>query len=220
MPTVKLQNGKVLLKDGKVSCTCCDPEPSCCMYPASGLGDSYAEDDLPDAVELTYDFAEGTIMTRDGAQYTEDEFGIYRINRVADGTDDCGESGPKWRLQIKDGDDNWVTDNCTNCLIVPGFVEDQFADCYEISGGTSGTVSRVSLCDWAGIDSEGDPMTLRYLETPYSSMSGLHFWELVATFQDEEMPLELNSYNTINNTPVGSYTDSDGTPGVFTVTEC
>jgi hypothetical protein len=27
MPTIKLQNGKVILKDGKVSCSCCDTEP-------------------------------------------------------------------------------------------------------------------------------------------------------------------------------------------------
>jgi hypothetical protein len=32
MPTVKLQAGKVILKNGKVSCTCCG---SCCFYPAS-----------------------------------------------------------------------------------------------------------------------------------------------------------------------------------------
>jgi hypothetical protein len=156
MPTVKLQNGKVILKGGKVSCSCCAVEPDCCMYPADGLGDTYEAADLPDEVALTYDFAEGTIMTRDGEQYTEEEFGIYRINRIADGTDDCGESGPKWRLQIKDGEGNWFTDNCTDCLIVPGFVEDQFADCYEVDfDGVGVIVTRISLCRWEGFSGSG-----------------------------------------------------------------
>ena len=207
MPTVKLHSsGKVILKDGKVSCTCCEPEPDCCMYPADGLGDSYTEDDLPDAVELTYDFAEGTIMTRDGAQYTEDEFGIYRINRVADGTDDCGESGPKWRLQIKDGEGNWFTDNCTDCLIVPGFVEDQFADTYQMTFfGETRTLNRVGLCEWVFVGGDFDECTYAEMRAYYdpTTTKWTYFVEvnfgcsLKAALEDKDDP---------QSSPVGSAT--------------
>jgi hypothetical protein len=58
MPTVKLQAGKVILKNGKVSCTCC----GCCMYPASALEDATLTwHDLP---ETLYDPIEVRTFTR------------------------------------------------------------------------------------------------------------------------------------------------------------
>jgi hypothetical protein len=43
---VKRNGGKVILKGGKVSCSCCEAE-ECCMYPADKFGVTYTEDDLP-----------------------------------------------------------------------------------------------------------------------------------------------------------------------------
>ena len=46
--TIKTQNGKVITKDGKVSCECCE---ECCMYSAQAFLDGlYDWDDLPDII--------------------------------------------------------------------------------------------------------------------------------------------------------------------------
>jgi hypothetical protein len=49
--TIKTQNGKVITKDGKVSCECCG---FCCFYPAQALADgNISIDDLPDSVQIS-----------------------------------------------------------------------------------------------------------------------------------------------------------------------
>ena len=54
MAKVKTTGGKVILKDGKVSCECCDPVETCCMYPASGLDadPGYTAADLPETIKI------------------------------------------------------------------------------------------------------------------------------------------------------------------------
>jgi len=53
MATVKRKaSGKIVLKNGKVSCGCCE-QAGCCMYPAQALVDGlYINDDLPDTIIL------------------------------------------------------------------------------------------------------------------------------------------------------------------------
>jgi hypothetical protein len=62
-------------KNGSLFCCCAEPpEPDCCMYPASGLGDTYTEDDLPD--ELLFTDADNPsfspyTLVRDGETYVQ-----------------------------------------------------------------------------------------------------------------------------------------------------
>jgi hypothetical protein len=162
MATIKLQNDKVILKNGKVSCTCCEAG-ECCMYPAQALFDGlYTVDDLPDSVLLFYDFADELECTRAGSVFTGvlNEFYTYTIY--------LGEVGgnPQWLLGI-----NGQPDDNFDCLITrnyprveeEGGVEDQFADTYTVSyEGDSATVTRQSLCIWTGESiSEGETILWR-----------------------------------------------------------
>jgi hypothetical protein len=147
MPTVKLQNGKVLLKDGKVSCTCCEsPEPGCCMYPAAGLGDTFFAADLPATLYGKWaDRADGT-FTKSGSTFTN---GTVTIRRNTGGT--------AWEFHDSTDD---ATLTIGNCLIrgdggltpEDDRVEDQFPDKFYVSIDGHGTVecNRVSISHWVG----------------------------------------------------------------------
>jgi len=52
MSTVKRKaSGAIVLKDGKVSCSCCAQPPRCCMYPAVAFGEyTFSHPDLPDTL--------------------------------------------------------------------------------------------------------------------------------------------------------------------------
>jgi hypothetical protein len=143
MPTVKLQNGRVILKDGKVSCSCCaaPPEPSCCMYPASGLENSFFAADLPATLYGKWgDRADGT-FTKSGDEYT---LGTVTIRRNTGGT--------AWEFYDSTDD---ATRAIGNCLIrgdgglTPGddTVEDQFNAIYH-EDSTLQDYTRKSLCVW------------------------------------------------------------------------
>jgi hypothetical protein len=61
MPTVKLQGGKVVTQNGKVSCSCC--LVFCCLYPAAGyVNGQVTFDDLKDSILLPF--------SREGAKTT------------------------------------------------------------------------------------------------------------------------------------------------------
>ena len=66
MATIKLQpSGAVVIKDGKVACSCCGPLPSCCYYPSAILSQGiYIVNDLPDAVTV-----DGVSFARSGSNY-------------------------------------------------------------------------------------------------------------------------------------------------------
>jgi hypothetical protein len=145
MPTVKLQNGKVLLKDGKVSCTCCAVEPDCCMYPADELGFIFEATELPATLYGKWaGRADGT-FTKSGSTFTNGTVTI-RVN----------SGGTAWEFYDSEDD---ATSTIGNCLIrgdgglTPenDIVEDQFADCYKANFPGYGTLTlyRVSLCIWA-----------------------------------------------------------------------
>jgi hypothetical protein len=136
MATIKLQpSGAVVLKDGKVSCECCEVE-ECCMYPAQNLAnEDYSENDLPDAVTV-----DGVSFSRSGTEYGDTTNGVILEENVwAEYRDEVRLEGP--------------------CLIQGG-VEDQFADTYIVSSPyfsswiSNVTVTRDSLCEWSG-EAEG-----------------------------------------------------------------
>jgi hypothetical protein len=179
MPTVKLQNGKVILKDGKVSCSCCAVEPDCCMYPADGLGDTYEAADLPDELNIKWqemvddeltDIFVGSI-SKSGSGYVNGTVSLTIING-------------KWTLKDTSTDPETVR-AIGNCLITgdgnytPGddTVEDQFEDTYDVTTPTgSGTVARVSLCRWEGETTDGCALILTY--GPNEVFDGCCKWSL------------------------------------------
>ena len=154
MATVKLSGGKVVTKEGKVSCTCC----GCCMYPANGLGalgvPYYSAADLPEAVTLKWPgHAVGSTTGKAGSTYT---LGTVTLSPNAEGT--------AWVLT--DSTDG-TTRTVGNCLIrgdgnlTPGnnLVEDQFSAEYTMTVqhpepiDESVLLQRVELCLWEGVSS-------------------------------------------------------------------
>ena len=142
--TIKTQGGKVVTKDGKVSCECCDVE--CCMYPAEGFSaGSYSVEDLPDEILIA-----GVL-----AQKQQDGYPRYTSqNEEFTVTDPDKETPPEdalWQVMIF-GESFYEL----NCLIssykgsAELGIEDQFADTYTVSGPISGTVTRESVCVWRG----------------------------------------------------------------------
>jgi hypothetical protein len=194
MPTVKLQNGKVLLKDGKVSCSCC--EEGCCMYPADKLGDTYEAADLPDAVTINGVSSDkyptgGIPDLMDGGtpgywKGGTPQTGDYCISEFGSGV---------WSLFIYD-EDEWDASGGLPCLIGGDDrfntgndeIEDQFADCYGVDSSYAGLIilRRQSLCVWTGEDICGREVLLFYCqgdgETPPNCIpTEIHKWHLYYT---------------------------------------
>jgi hypothetical protein len=148
--SVKLQSGRVITKEGRVSCECCD---ECCMYPAEALANGlYAANDLPDEITIHYCSVPGSSIisetaTRSGNSFVGANSSVYLQNNI-------------WFVEAYD---NFIETDF-NCLIgslpnkvedivctetIKGFgVEDRFADAYAVSGPISGTVTRESICVW------------------------------------------------------------------------
>jgi hypothetical protein len=214
MPTVKLQNGNVILKGGKVSCSCCAVEPDCCMYPADGLGDTFEAADLPATLYGKWDDRADGTFTKSTDTFTRGTVTI-RVN----------SGGTAW--EFYDSDDATLT--IGNCLIrgdgniTPGddAVEDQFEDCYEVTGEfISGAVQviRNSLCEWnyefdGEFESGGFFIIFDAVEQKWK------YNGFFTGFNEE-------GYKTGNqSSPVGTYntdwtTDSNSGTSSKTVTEC
>jgi hypothetical protein len=134
MATIKLQpSGKVVLKDGKVACGCCE---ECCMYPAQGLADAiYTADDLPDDVTVN-----GTIFPKSGTAYGDTTNGVIFEEDV----------WAKYTSGVRS----------SRLCLIQGGVEDEFASTYNVSSPYFSswignvTVTRNSLCEWSG-EAEG-----------------------------------------------------------------
>jgi hypothetical protein len=190
MPTIKLNGGNVLIKNGKASCACCDAA-DCCMYPAEGLGDTYEVEDLPDAVTLVGNDESIDAFKVDPPDSGPDYLIYYRTatgNPVeAIGTVYDFGDGPVWYFANED-DFSPVTGQ-NSCLIrgdgnlTPGddTVEDQFEDCYEVEivvGDRAGTytVIRRSLCDWSSeVEDNGEPAGVKLY---YLNELGAPIWEI------------------------------------------
>ncbi len=141
--TIKTQDGKIITKDGKVSCECCDVE--CCMYPAAALVASlYSYEDLPDAIDVG------------GIEYAK----LDPPESVAGFTEYYINVNDEY-LGILEGEGEnslWGYEGGGGPCLINGHAEfnpdgerrDQFADTYTISGPISGTVTRESICVWRG----------------------------------------------------------------------
>ena len=166
MATIKLQpSGKVVLKDGKVSCSCCAPEVPCCMY----IAQDYIYGDLPDQV-----VAGGVVLSKqDAGGY---EFPIW----YTDGQNDIQFSN-YWLLSGPLTDYRTFESSCLIGTYIfipfdefdpprpPILVEDQFANSYQITAqGESVIVTRTNdICIWTGENQYG-PAGIAYSgDSPY-----------------------------------------------------
>jgi hypothetical protein len=164
MAIVKLQNGNVLLKDGKVSCSCCAPA-ICCLYPAQAFYEGlYLAADLPDAIELTCE-AGTYVLSKSGSTFTDGTIVVDNYFSPVYGY-------AIWRIQHPIPPFLGCASEIGQCLINGTFSQDQFADSYT---GTYGiydpiTLTRVSLCEWTGegVGTEDQPYTVSLIyETDY-----------------------------------------------------
>lgn len=143
--TIKRNGDLVVLKNGKVSCSCCE----CCMYPAAALVDDlYSYEDLPDAIDVG-----GIEYTKLDPPESVAGFTRYYIN---------SNSEYLGILEGEDEDSTWTYEGGGGPCLINGFNgeggerEDQFADTYTVAyvigddniGST--TITRQSLCVWTG----------------------------------------------------------------------
>jgi hypothetical protein len=203
--TIKTQGGKVLTKDGKVSCECCE-EPECCPYPAVAFAQGlYTADDLPDEVTIAGVLA----YKQEGGfpRYVSDDGDFF----ISDPSEDNPPEDALWGVTIF-GQSQFDL----SCLIssyegsAPLGVEDTFADTYTVTifspidnAGTY-TVTRRSLCVWSSeVEESGEPsgVILFYADGPI--LPGIGFtWEL-----NFSSIFQLKDGNA--NTPVGNYNEGE-----------
>ena len=139
------------------------------MYPFDGYLTLYQHEDLPDQINIL-----GEAWLKLGAPIPDSgKLLVYEAQE-----NETGENFIVW-----DGDgDNWnvLTGGDPRKCLINDFWQDQFADTYTISGPISGTVTRESICVWAGAN-------LRLTNFGYQ-------WRING-----------NSKAGDQNTPVGSY---------------
>jgi hypothetical protein len=199
--TIKRNGEKVILKGGKVSCSCCDEE-ECCMYPAQALADGfYSASDLPDAVTIS-----GVSYSRSGLGYGNTTNGVILEENV-------------WARYTNGS-------RSSRACLIQGGVEDQFADTYTVdiaSGALVVQVERFAVYGWISeVIQEGDNyfcIILAYCEyggpsygfgltksnnfdnqTDASAQRQSYIDKLIYVFQTG-----LNPKIGFNNTPEGSY---------------
>jgi hypothetical protein len=193
MANIKTTGGKVITKDGKVSCTCCGDE--CCLYPADGLGTLYSEDDLPDVI-----YYDGDTLTRVGSAFVGDD---YEINNTV-------ESG-QWTIV---SDLSGGTASYGSCLITSS-VTDNFPDTLTVTDGQgSFAVSRVSRCRWEStpfLCAASGETTVRANIT-WSCDEFYCGWIAGTVFAepDCDQTAEFGNKSGNQNTPVGTYTPEIG----------
>ena len=205
MATIKLQpSGAVLLKDGKVSCACCEQPPtSCCPYPAQALVDGlYTYEDLPDAIDI-----EGLEFTKlDPPQF----LGGVTIYYIYPNNEDFNLEGG-YSLNINDFTSGsfWASDFGQDfCLLNDATYKDQFADTYTVSGEPLGsvTLTRVSLCLWTGLDSCGNTVFLELFADPGDGRIWyLEFPHYISPCVLSETLIRSVENIGYGNTPVGGY---------------
>jgi hypothetical protein len=206
------------------------------MYPASGLGDTYEFEDLPETLTTPNPDPDepGTITytkvsSFDGTRaYTRtDPAPPAGAIRVAIGE---FEGQPAWMVQ-EYFEDEWFTLLGGPCLVNPTFLEDQFADCYEVSNPGNGNdvaagtvqVLRVSLCRWESANFNDGPIS-NALRASLEYLSGGEFeddprgdlWSAFSGTLQAESP--AGGVKESLSSPLGTY-DSDFLPSV-TVSPC
>jgi hypothetical protein len=204
MATIKLQNGKVITKDGKVSCECCGVE--CCLYPAQRLQDGlYPAADLPDTIDFY-----GSILSRSEFSWGNTTNGvILEIGKWA-----------SYRNESRSERD---------CLF-SGSTKDVFKDVYRVNvanfdgSPSTGLVYRDSIGFWTGEQDCGKSLSLTYFGciqggTPVGINTN-PTWTIAWEFcnpppggQSSDSWLKIGSQS--QGTPVGNY----GPLGIYSVQE-
>jgi hypothetical protein len=233
MATVKLQNGKVILKNGKVSCICCEEE-ECCMYPADRLfpfstdPDFFTFDDLPDELEYNGSIWPKTIELFSGGGTSacwklyqspddEEDMILWNVDENEYGTLGCADGdGPNYTRQQSLG--------IVCCLIDLDF-QDQFADTYTInveifgSGPQTIQVERESLCVWSGFDNCNRRVFLEITLFDEDIPEETFYSWAFTYFGIECPPLGGNARtaykSAFQNTPVGDYYVGPNAAGEF-----
>jgi hypothetical protein len=192
--TIKTQDGKVITKDGKVSCECCG---ECCLYPAQAVWEGkYSIEDLPDFFN-----ADGIIYTKlssfeiglDGAKYCydiPDTLLRFGVDEPEEGTisewkiEGVGNLNPCFSYTWYQGTINEEQ-----------YIGDFFANTYAIEGPISGVVTRVTACTWVG-----NGLTLRhnssikFIVDAIDEISGSFKWSVNG-----------NLKQGFQNEPIGTY---------------
>jgi hypothetical protein len=202
--TIKTQGGKVITKDGKVSCECCG---ACCFYPSQSLFDGdYEIADLPDSIEVQFAGAGSGIDGTYVISKNDPPISDYRGFPVYYGdpsqayvflTADINETA-SWFVSF-----NAAVETDFECLIFPQsstsiFSRDLFAQSYSINGQAATRTPSAEFdgriyysCTWLG-----ESFVLRYssLLDKDGNASGLYKWTVNG-----------NPKIGNQNTPVGSY---------------
>lgn len=225
MATVKLQNGKVVLKNGKVSCSCCEGPQECCMYPAQGLADGlYSASDLPDQIVFYWRKPGGpligTVIDKSGSQY-ETNVGTTNL-RLRIESNPINPSVFFWQRQVSGPLFPSADSASSPCLIIYDVnsalrnfaIEDLFADSYVANVGDDGSaiVFRTGIGIWEGLLGCGKPVQLVYFGCLQSgSPPGINTaprWQLTWNFCNPPpggTPGTTIPKSGSQNSPVGSY---------------
>jgi hypothetical protein len=221
MATIKTQaNGgikrivtKVVNGQRRVSCSCWGAE-GCCMYAADAYGVLFGEDDLPDEVKV-----EGIIYTKVDSPYTitaeTESFEVYYEGRLL--------QDPEVQEFIAIANfapSQWTQGTVLaftsfDCLITEfSLIKDTFEDTYTITTPySSGTVSRIGLCEWQGTDQFGCVIGILYFGYPEAvDATGSIAYKWGVYFAEYDPPFGcstgLGAIKQGNqNTPVGTHTD-------------
>jgi len=184
--TIKTQGGLVLVKNGRISCSCCGVA-DCCMYPAEYYGSLFDFEDLPDVLidpigGLPYPkLSEPTLLP-----FVSPEDPYIALYGDVDPSQ-SQSSGYSYGI-LASQPDRWAAHvdagaaPAGSCLVYdPNLFGDgpfdDFADSYtgqfyggieQTPIGPTWTVSRASLCVWEGVANYGNftaPARLEYLGT-------------------------------------------------------
>ena len=239
MPTIKTKsNGKVVLKNGKVSCGCCAQPTGCCLYPwpdPDGIPKYPAVDLL-----LSVTFRGDTLSLDSGLyQFTGS---VYYI--VAGAT--------QWEVYLISDDSLVQSQNClifngvedefpnsllmeTEFIIPPGYTTLIDLENYYTGEGwvPSGiTLTRVSLCLWEEVVSIPFywSQTMDYIANydvafriSYEEIGGFpsgDMWKFYLTgsvlISDSFQTTNYDAFNetAVNNTPIGSYSRNVNVPTI------
>jgi hypothetical protein len=194
---------KVVNGQRRVSCSCCESEPFCCMYPADLLGSTYGANDLPDAVTVNWAGRFTGSMGKSGSGYEDGGATLQAVDGVWRLSDDAGIRNVGRCLIRGDG----------NLTQGDDLVEDQFEDTYTVDiVGYSIPIFRVSLCKWENNNFIGDDdrwvFSLEYDEGQYKWLSG---GSQFVNPPNQGGLDSLGAFKTgFQNTPEGPYEDFDG----------
>lgn len=179
MATLKLgPTGKIALcGSGAMRVSCC-PSTACCLYPPSD-GIVYPYTDLPNPLTDvinggTFDRVGPTTVTADvdlgsGSQGSADITLLYESSSTGFfigwvGTNSAGLDPNGWFYAFLDSGNYTIFGSTEDtCLIVTGFIEDQFPDTLTMSfAGYDTVVTRISNCEWTGLDLCGNTWRVWY----------------------------------------------------------